>query len=261
METQNRWGFVLLAGGFAVLAIGVATATYVFENRVEKKPALIAVQSEEVLEEETARETLEDWTKTLEVISENPTRGLSPTDILGLELSEKYGTTFKEGSLTADDQAKVISQIIDGSVPKLALEEEVFLSDLSIRNEAVLDVYGQLTLIILREASKVREYELVSFSRAIRNKNYTGVPELKEAATIYKKIKNALVLVEVPPSLAREHLAVVNSVGSLANIVSLMGRWNGDPITGLSYLDAFLAAEDSLARNVDALFSRIKNLS
>ena len=254
METQNRWGIVLLAGVFSLLAIGVAGATYFFENRPEK-PGVVAILSSA----DSAREadTPADWKASVAQLTSSSPSGLSATDALGLKLAEEYANTER----SADEREQALSRLIAEYIPAVSPEATVSLSDLSITSDAALDVYAELTLLILRESGRVREYELVSFSRAVREQNDAGIPELKETAAIYKRIKQALVLVEVPPSVAREHLAVVNSVGSLATTVSLMGRWTGDPITGLSYLDSFITAENALSENVERLFMEIKNAS
>lgn len=251
MKTQNGWGVVLLAGGFSLLAISVAGATYFFENKPEK-PGVVAVPNNDIAGVQA--DTAADWKASLERFTSSSQSGLSPTDLLGLKLGEEYANETR----SEDERQEALSRLIAEYVPTFnSHEATVSLGDLSIRTEAALDVYAELTLIILRESARVREYELVSFSRAVREGNNAGIPELKEAATVYKRISQALVLVDVPPSVANEHLAVINSLGSLANIVSRMGGWTGDPLTGLSYLDSFITAENAVAASVETLFDAI----
>lgn len=251
MNTQNTWGVVLLAGGFALLAISVAGATYFFENKPPAKPALVAVPTEggAALRAQNA-----NWQKTLQTVVDQENAGISPTSKIALELASRYEDVFGNETISPGERSQALTDLIQKNIAKPDIASAVTLKDLTVQNDAALDVYAELTLLILRQSSNVREYELVSFSRAMRQKNYSGIPELKEASVIYTRIQNALVIVPVPPTLAREHLAVVNSIGSLANIVNAMGRWNGDPLVGLTYLDSFISAENAVAASVETLF-------
>ena len=100
------------AAGFAVVAIATAGMTYLWENRTDEKPAVVAVPTEESGSEEVAKRTLEDWTKVLENVSSNPRRGISPTDLIGLELSEKYESVFAADGVSEEVKAEALAQII-----------------------------------------------------------------------------------------------------------------------------------------------------
>jgi len=248
-----------MAGGFALLAVLVAGGTYLFENKPRAQSAIVVVPSGAPDSARAAQSA--DWQKTLANAVNQEYDGTSPTNKVARELSSRYESVFANTDITLSERSEALSELIEKNVVKPASGAPITLDELTVRQDAALDVYAQLVILILRQSSNVREYELVSFSRAIQQKNYSGTPELKEAATIYTRIRNALVLVEVPPSVADEHLALANSVGALANIVSAMGKWSGDPITGLTYLDSFIAAEDSLAQNAEALFEKIQEIS
>jgi len=245
-----------MAGGFALVAIAVAGATYFFENKPPADPAIVAVPSSAGTPSGAGQNA--DWQKTLLSVIDQEHQGISPTTKIALEISNQYDSVFVNKESTPSERSQALSALIEKNVVKPTVNAPVGFSELTIRQDAALDVYAQLVVLILRQSSNVREYELVSFSRAIRQQNYSGTPELKEAAAIYARIRNALIAVEVPTSVATEHLAVVNSLGSLANIVNAMSKWNGDPITGLTYLDSFIAAENSLAQSVNSLLNKLQ---
>lgn len=256
METQNRWGLVFLVGGFLILAAFVALGTFYFESgrATNEKTPRTGVSSD----------TLpigSSWQTVLEEILANDASAPFVTEAVALELSSKFDEIFANESVSESEKEEALSEVLKSTVKKPETSPTHSLQELSIRNDVAVAVYRELLILVLRESSKVREYELVVFSRAVKEGKYAGVPELKESATLYRKIENALIATPVPPSLAREHLDVVNGVGALANIVGAMGRWSGDPILGLTYLDGFIEAENSLAARIETLFTAIEKAS
>ena len=286
METRKSWGMVVLAGLFAVTVIGVASITYFSESK--DSPASITPVASEDGRGDTDGDGLPDWQETLlgtdptkadtdgdgvsdkdEVaIGANPTawgtatgtkdrdpNAPSTTETLARDLYADYTKLTEKGTFTADERDEVFAGIIKRDIVPLDLGQNLTIADMKIKAGAPVDAYTALITVIFRESTRVREYELATFARAVNTDTFSGTPALKDAATLYAYIAKALLEVEVPPELAHEHLAATKSVGALAYAVSLMGNWKGDPLDALSYIDAFNRAETESQKSVNELFS------
>ena len=286
METHKSWGMVVLAGLFAVTAIGVASMTY-FAESTDNPITVTSVATSEDGRDDTDKDGLPNWQEALlgtdstkidtdgdgasdtdEVTKgTNPTawgtatdtnddpNKLSTTETLARDLYVEYAKLAEKGTFTADERDQVFAEVIKRDITPPDLTQSLVLSDIKIKADTTVDTYTALVTVILRESTRVKEYELATFARAVNENNFSGTPALKDAATLYAYIAKALLEVEVPPELASEHLATVKSVGALAYAVSLMGNWKGDPLDALSYMDAFNRAEADVTKNVEALFA------
>ncbi len=293
METQNNWGMVVLAGLFAIVASGVAGVTYFWESNPNPNqnntPAQVApVVTTADSRDDTDGDGLLNWQETLfgtdptkadtdgdgtsdkdEVaMKADPTKTgvstvkeyrapktFSTTDALARELYVDYTQLAAQGSFTAKERNDMLADIAKRNIETPILTQNITRADLHIKTDTPVETYTALTTIILREATKVKEYELAAFARTVNAGNVTGTPALKEAATLYANIGRALLVMEVPPTLADKHLALIKSVRALSSTVSLMGTWEGDPLDALSYMDAFNRAEGENQKSVSELFS------
>jgi hypothetical protein len=254
METQNRWGLVLLATAFAGVVIAVALFVTFSENkRNAQEPAVVPVIKEA---EKSTPETFDVMNPDIGSVSYV---GVSPTDTLAAGLADQYQTLTD--SATSDDEKKaILDAIVAKAVPKQEFASVLTLANLNISNAASADTYAMLLALILSQSSTVREYEMATFLRAVRDMNHDGSPELQEDATIYRQIRDALVAMAVPTAVAREHLAVVNDVGALAQVVAQMGEWNGDPTVGIVYVNAFERAQSAVVQSLSALTAKLSTL-
>lgn len=291
METRSSWGMVLLAVGFAVIAIGVAVGTMFFESNDRNETVIVAPRLG-AEPRDTDNDGIADWTEN--VIGTDP--GNRDTDGDGVsdgdELAKNsdptnYGTapdsnfashasptsdrvsddlfkgylelTSKE-TFTNAEYEDVLKNAYDKNVTSLDLSRNISLANLTVSKDMSVAGYASLVSMILQQSAQVKEYEPVTFGRLIQAPNETGRMQLQNTAGLYKKIQRALILVQVPPALADEHLALVKGVGSLARAVELMGTWDGDYLDALAVSDAFKMSQDETYTSADALFSAVQDL-
>ncbi len=285
MESRKGWGGVVWATVFAVLVIATAAGTYFFENN-GGLPFLTAREATNPNDADNDGLTLWEervW-KTDPALFDtdgdgagdgaevsagsNPLMpghstnayeagagGVSPSTQLAENVVAAYGIGFQteaERSAAVTDIAKTVT------LPDLT--EKLIAADLNISNKVSLKLYAAILYEILRESVSLTEYELSSFRRIVTESNYYGSPELQKAATAYKEIQAALVAMQIPPSVANEHLQLVNDVGTLANTVSAMAAWGGDPLAGMAYAGVFLEAEARVEESMTVLFQKVATL-
>src|SRR3989344_2004598 len=243
METRKSWGMVVLAGLFAVTVIGVASATYFSESK--DAPATVTPVADNEGRGDADADGLPDWQETLlgtdstkvdtdgDGISDkdevatgaNPTawgtattnpdpNQLPTTEALARDLYADYTKLTEKGTFTADERDEVFAGIIKRDIVSPDLTQNLTIADMKIKAGAPVDAYTALITVIFRESTRVREYELATFARAVNTDTFSGTPECSELVLSYAYIAKALLEVEVPPELAHEHLAATKSVGA-----------------------------------------------
>lgn len=286
METRKGWGMVVWSSIFALAIILVAGATYFFENN-GALPFLSAKNTSPDDEDGDGLYTWEElaWhtdpkkadtdgdgaTDGAEVragtnpavpgASGNPYEswgGFSPSQHFALDIATAQ-EAYNQSSTSADSYAIALKSITDKvQVPDLT--EKIPYTALRIGTSTDVTLYGQIVVGILQKSLDVRRDELVVFKHTIEDRNYLGTPELKQDATVYKSIEAALLAIQVPQAVATEHLALINAVGTLANVVSAMGNWGGDPVAGLAYMDALLKTQSRSRGAMNNLFDAISHI-
>jgi hypothetical protein len=249
MKTRGSWGIVYVAIVFAVVAVGIATATYYFEKN-QKSAAIVA-----------AGKNLSDWHGISDTISTTTTGGEAPSsEAVSQDLLDQYAELANQGTFTAEERDQMLSELVQKDVSVPAIVPNITLKDLNVQESASLDSYVQLLAVIIAQGGRVKEYELNVFARTVGNEVKTGTPELATDAALYEEIAAALLLMDTPPAVAPQHLEVVKSVGALAKATALLATWNGDPIEGLTYVDAFNKAEAYVTNSVNELFATVATL-
>jgi hypothetical protein len=246
METRGGWGIVYVAAGFAVVAI-VAALTTAYLEKQHRDAQVTAVTK-----------SLADWRSVSDVPTTTPPAPLA--DNVSADLFKAYGTLVDQGSFTASERDNLVAGIVEKNVSPQVIVPNISLADLTIKEGAPVDTYLKLLTVILSQSSQVKEYEITVFTRTVSNGTTTGTPELQSDALLYQRIAAAIILMDVPPALAKEHLEVAKSVGALAKATADMAAWKGDPIEALSDADAFNKAESYVETSVNNLLAAAKPL-
>ncbi|GEM_PF-1087309 len=262
MQPKSSRVAVFFASAIAIVAIvGAVTTRYLQENPSALGSASVTALKSE-LKNGPGTESLSgtsDWQEPLAEAVATSSYPTSVTDALLSGLSGQYQTLTDSGT-----SAKKVQEILDAIVAKVVPATEparvYAISDLYISSSTDMVGYTTILALVLRQTSEVREYELATFNRAVRERNHSGSPELIEDATIYNRIRDQLLAMAIPKSVTTEHLAVVNSLGALAQIVTLMGKWNGDPALGLVYIGEFNKAENAIEGSMSVLSDKIDTL-
>ncbi len=264
MQPQNPRVAVLFASVFAVSMIAAAGfISYMRSNPPEREASpVIAVGTgaeggAAVGENESAAQ---DWQKTLaRANTAGKYTGLSLTDALASGLGEQYETLLNP-AVPEEEKEEILKNIVAKAAPAMEQPKTYALTDLSLSTTTDMEEYALLLSLVVRQATEVREYEMATFARAVAERNHSGSPELIEASTIYTRIRDTLLMMSVPEKVAPEHIAFVNSLGALAQIVSVMGTWNGDPSLGVVYVNTFQGAQYEMGRTLVNLIDKVEQL-
>ena len=133
-------------------------------------------------------------------------------------------------------------------------------SQLRVSPSATLDTYMGSLGAALGKSAEVKEYELLSFSRAVGKQDYNGTPELGAAALTYRGVEQDLLRMDVPTDLRVQHLELLQAVSLLAQTTGLLANWSGDPIDALAYIDAFSKAERSVQLAINNVFAQVTKI-
>src|SRR3989344_6078659 len=184
METHKSWGMVVLAGLFAVTAIGVASMTY-FAESTDNPITVTSVATSEDGRDDTDKDGLPNWQEALlgtdstkidtdgdgasdtdEVTKgTNPTawgtatdtnddpNKLSTTETLARDLYVEYATLAEKGTFTADERDQVFAEVIKRDITPPDLTQSLVLSDIKIKADTTVDTYTALVTVILRESA------------------------------------------------------------------------------------------------------------
>ncbi len=281
MEPKKGWGNVIIAGIFALLVIGTAIGTYFFEN----KGGISFLSTTSTKSPNDAdNDGLTTWEETVWHTDPNKfdtdgdgagdgaeiAAGSDPTiagaTVNGFEVwsgvapTQAIAQSFASAQTGTSAGKGMSLEAITKNAPVPDLTERITIDRLNVKEGANVSAYVDVLGAILKTSTKVREYELALFKHTVYAENYYGTPELKLAAAKYREIEAALLAMPTPPAVAEEHLEFVNAVGTLANVVSAMGAWGGDPFAGITYMNAFITAESNVQTKLGKLYTAISNI-
>lgn len=265
---QRSYGTLFVA---IVIAVGaVALALFTTNTEPQKKESLVLVSSSRPAEIDTDGDAIPDWKEAL--IGTNPVSydealpapetsvaryeapsALPPAQAFAREFFAEYTKARGDGVITPEEAHAAIDAALIGRSDAAAgpLYE---LSDLSIEGDVLGAAYRSALIRALNRATEVREYELATFTRAV-TEDARELEKLKDAAAVYAEIEASFVALEVPPSVAAEHLAALNSLGALTRATAALSNWGGDPLDALGLVNNFAAAEDDFSKHLAELFS------
>lgn len=300
MNNREHIGVLVLATLVSVGAVGVALFTVDKSGISRETSIVVAekkIEGEEALSQDTDNDGLPDWKEGLlgtdpknpdtdgdgvsdsdefaqnadplvfgvepreeSTVYEAP-RGLPTTEALARELFSRYATLKAEGNLTAEETNEVLADLVKSRVGSVALDAPIYTkSQISIENDVTLDAYQSSVVSALGEATRVREYELNVFARAVSENRTRELAKLKTTALIYESIGDTLLTLEVPVAVADEHVEVLNSLALVQSSVHKLSLWGGDPLDALTLVNSFSEAEESFQFAMNNLFTRISIL-
>lgn len=239
---------VVWAGLFAVMAIGTAVATHYFENK-KNTSNIVAAGS-----------NIADWKSVSNFVNADGSNAALSSGQISKDLYSSYLALAQKGQFTAAEKDKMISDLVERHVTNPAVVPNITVSNLNVQAGVSITKYAELFAVIMSQASQAKQYELDLFTRTVAARNVNGTPALQESANLYLRIAAALLVMEVPPEVAVEHLEVVKSVGALGRVVDVMANWHGDPIQALEEVDVFNKTENYVSVSVDVLVSKIITL-
>lgn len=281
MEIRKGWEIVIGAAVFAVLAIGIALGTYFFEgnktiagieaggpNDVDRDGLTTAEElawGTDPNNADSDGDGIADGAEvdllaspTIAGSSVNPFERGADGQVTTSEIVA-YGVAQAalEAEAGEEERAQTIISTLARNIDLPVLAKNITAKDLRVTEGMSMKLYAEIVYEILRESATIRQSELSLFRKAVDAGNYSGTPALKDAARTYKEMEAALIGMQVPPSVVNEHIELVNSIGTLANIVGAMGSWSGDEFAGILYTESFFATEPRIQIAIEALGEKV----
>ena len=248
METRNSWGIVYVAAIFAALAIGTALTISYFQNQAKQAQVVAITKS------------LSEWSSVSDVAPTSTPAALpAVSDAVSQDLVTGYAALVNKGNFTTKERDAMLADVVKKNVTSQNIVPVITLTDLNIGPTSV-ENYLALFAIILGKSTQVKHYELNVFVKTVSSENAKGTPELMNDAILYEKIAAAMLIMQVPPELASQHLEVAKSVGALAKAVANMSQWKGDPIDALTMVDSFNKSEAYVKNSVNNLLAAVTKL-
>lgn len=264
MNHQGSLGIIALAGVVA----GITVLFAVFYNGGEEG----AQSGVTVGESRTASEgysALDDWRTSLSALGLSPRqgtgatttteynapRGLPTSEALARELFVAYAAMREDGVVDAFEAEEILSALAAKRVGNLPSPPTYTAGSLTIRADISIPQYERAVLSALEQSYSIREYELNIFARAMSENSASELARLASSAKIYESIRDELIQTPIPEAVVREHLAVVNSMASIALATKLLSEWGGDPVDALVLVGRFADAEESLRTSVENLYN------
>lgn len=188
-------------------------------------------------------------------------RGLPTTEALAREVFSRYAELKNDGSLTVSETNEALAELVQSRLGEARVNAPVHVrSELTVESDVSLDAYESSLIAALNEASRVREYELNVFARAVSENKNTELAKLRTTAIIYQSIRERLLTLEVPTRVADDHLALVNALAAIETSTMELGRWTGDPLDALVLVNNFSESETSMRTSMSDLFTRLSIL-
>jgi hypothetical protein len=246
MKTRGSWGIVYVAVVFAVLAIGTAYATSRFWQGQRIATA--------------TGENSSDWQSTPGAASASSPGTTALSDTLSEDAYSGYLNLAQQGTFTAAEQNQMLAGVVKKDIQPQNVVPELSLAQLNLVATTSLQNYISLVAVILNQSTQIKQEESYVFGNTVQKQVTSGTPTLMTDASIYLRIAEALLVMEVPPSVAGQHLELVKSVGGLSNAVKNMGEWSGDPIQALQEVDTYNKAKAYVENSANTLMAAVQKL-
>lgn len=179
-----------------------------------------------------------------EIPGPTPAAG-SLTDQFGQEFMQDFEAASPDGSqMTADQQQALETQLLTSYSQKASALLVSKYTSVSIHvspTTSVLTYAASIEQIFRSDDVTSGSAEPIPLMQAFLQNNDTGAQaQLVVLGSAYVKITKDLLAVPVPPSLAAQHLALVQSFDTLSRATSAVNNYNNDPLAVLGSLSLYV---------------------
>lgn len=181
---------------------------------------------------------------------------LTSTETLGRKLLVAYTQLQQQGNVTAADQQKLLSQIVDETIASTTPAIAPYgASDIKITTTAESDAVVAAYRTAIASAINAHGYstlgtELTNFESAVTNKDESALLPIKKASTAYGAIVKALLAIPAPTSLAQTHLGIINGFAILGASTAEMLQVFTDPVVSLAAVSHYAAGMQLMDTNL-----------
>lgn len=264
---KNRsLGTIVVAGMIALALVATAYGATKLGSK-PRQPAALAVATTGQLPQDVNTNGIPDWQESLNATtrdagaddSYHAPASLPPTEALAREIFADYAAAKQGGTLDMSKATAAIADSIAHSADTASVPKTYTLTGLSIHADVPISAYAGAVTEALKDAGQVTEYELTTFSRAMKGSR-SDIARLQAAAAVYAAIAEKLATLQVPASVATDHLAAMNSLAALSAATKDLAHWGGDPLVALSLVNNFTLAEAVFSDDIATLYARLRTL-
>ncbi len=250
--------------GAFVVGLSLVTGAYVLNNFGQNYSPTTTPQSITTVEaplrmpipvSDTNNDGIEDWQE--EFVSTNIVNVQNGSDsyLAPETLTGKIGVSFIEEIILAkgyEEFGPSTEEVIDSTVNTIIKSTEDKIYDIK-----------EITIIKTTDSGSVRAYAnahasalidnnvpdlrdpLVILKEVVDGKTDPGLKELETLSEVYRKIRDSVLRIPVPSTLAKEHLDLINIYNALHEDLKGMGKSGEDPLVALVRLRRY--EDDTLA--------------
>jgi hypothetical protein len=166
------------------------------------------------------------------------------TSELSRRLFANYMQLKKSGqTITPEVQAELISQVLVGEYAKSASVPVYTTRDVKIaasETKESIRAYGNaMGAIMKRDSPRVDIAELGLLQLAVENNDPKKLEKIAIMVEAYEKMLRNMMAVEVPPSAASLHAAIITSLAGLIWSDKAIVKYFSDPVTAMSGLQQY----------------------
>lgn len=169
-------------------------------------------------------------------VSAEENNELTKTDILARDFFANFLALWESGNLNEESAGQLTESFLE-NINQQQLEDRYKISDLKIiGNEdknSVKDYGNNLAEIIKKYYGLREENELTIINQALEAQDEIGLQKLNAIIELYNDASLELIKIEVPKSIAYEHLIISNSAWNIAQALKLTKNFFIDTVQGL----------------------------
>jgi len=171
---------------------------------------------------------------------------LSKTDILARELIGAYIQAKQFGDYDPALFQEIVSVSAQNQFDVVLTKHTLESLRIVESTEATADTYVHEVRALLEPLTKIPEYELETYGRAVTTQNTDDYATLADNARIYTHAADELLHVSVPRDATDTHLMLVNGLGAFAHALSLLSESTEDPAEAFSAIKLLLESEEQV---------------
>lgn len=179
-----------------------------------------------------------------------------PTTITGRFSEQFLENIIRTGAgqpMTEEQKAKLVEQSIDTLAVETAdrLYTQADITSIANNDLAALHTYGNALGDVFLTDAQEHEPELAILERATKDNDPKVLAQLKPIEEAYVGMIRAVLHVETPSSMAREHVALVNALVSIQTDIAAMQEMFTDPLASFVRIRRYEDDARALASALD----------
>ena len=176
------------------------------------------------------------------------------TDKVARKIFDSYFRSKISGTFDKNKFKNVVDNISKEALGSQLIKYNYQKSDLKQIKPTKTTVrrYKQEFEQALKPVTKIPEYELTTFARAIEKNDANEFAKLQSYSDAYKKAVANLMSIKVPADAVAYHLQITNSFNSFSETLEKMSQSKDDPILAYALIRKFMTEEEIINKTFES---------